>query len=196
MWKRNTDRLPLVPTLTGSQTHNPGMCHDWESNLQPFALQDIAQLSHIFLKVKVGSWLFSSFTSEKTWPGDLKSPVQVRKSLLAWNLCPQTLSWKLYLSSAQHSCLCRDCLSLLHMIILGVPQAQMFLRWPQEWGGAPVKVSHPPIIVIVNKAVKLKILIPWDHMISLNWTWHKHRLIRFSCFVLVPTLCSCSSCKF
>ena len=29
---RNIDRLPLAHSPTGDQTHNPGMCPDWESN--------------------------------------------------------------------------------------------------------------------------------------------------------------------
>ena len=32
---RNTDRLPPARAPTGGQTHNPGMCPDWESNLWP-----------------------------------------------------------------------------------------------------------------------------------------------------------------
>ena len=30
--------MPLQRAPTGDQTHNPGICSDWESNLQPFAL--------------------------------------------------------------------------------------------------------------------------------------------------------------
>ena len=37
MWARNISCLP-----SQDQTHNPGMCLDWESNLQPFGRQDDA----------------------------------------------------------------------------------------------------------------------------------------------------------
>ena len=39
---RYLDGLPLVHTPTRDQTHSLGMCPDWESNLQPFGLQDDA----------------------------------------------------------------------------------------------------------------------------------------------------------
>ena len=37
-WERNSYWLPLVHALTRDRTCNPGMCPDWESNLQPFDL--------------------------------------------------------------------------------------------------------------------------------------------------------------
>ena len=42
MSERSINWLPLVCTLTGNWTHNLDMCLDWESNLQPFGLQDDA----------------------------------------------------------------------------------------------------------------------------------------------------------
>ena len=41
--ERNINQLPFIHTPTRDQTCNPGMCPDWESNQQPFALQDNAQ---------------------------------------------------------------------------------------------------------------------------------------------------------
>ena len=43
MWERNIDPLPPVYSLTGDRTCNPGMCADWEWNLQPFSVQDDSQ---------------------------------------------------------------------------------------------------------------------------------------------------------
>ena len=42
MWKRNIDQLPPICTPTGDWTCNPGMCPDWELNLQPFGVPDNA----------------------------------------------------------------------------------------------------------------------------------------------------------
>ena len=39
---RNIDGLPLVGSWTRDETHNLGMYLDWESNLQPFSIQDNA----------------------------------------------------------------------------------------------------------------------------------------------------------
>ena len=36
MWERSIDLLPPIHTTTGDPAHNPVMCSDWESNLQPF----------------------------------------------------------------------------------------------------------------------------------------------------------------
>ena len=38
--RENMDWLPLAHALTGDQIHNPGMCPDWELNLQHFGLWD------------------------------------------------------------------------------------------------------------------------------------------------------------
>ena len=35
--ERDINCLPPVRALTGDQTHNPGMCPDWEFNLCPFS---------------------------------------------------------------------------------------------------------------------------------------------------------------
>ena len=43
MWESNIDWLPLIHTLIGEQSYNPGMWPDWELNQWPFALQDNAQ---------------------------------------------------------------------------------------------------------------------------------------------------------
>ena len=43
MWERNINQLPLTHTPTGDQTHNPSLCLDQESNLQPFGLWDSTQ---------------------------------------------------------------------------------------------------------------------------------------------------------
>ena len=40
--ERNIDRLPPAQAPTADQTHNPGMCPDWESNPQPFSAWDNA----------------------------------------------------------------------------------------------------------------------------------------------------------
>ena len=34
MWERSIDWLPSTCTWTGDQTHNLGMCPDWELNAQ------------------------------------------------------------------------------------------------------------------------------------------------------------------
>ena len=39
---RNINRLPLMCTPTGDQTHSLGMCPDGESNLKPFGVWDDA----------------------------------------------------------------------------------------------------------------------------------------------------------
>ena len=46
MWERNIDWLPLAHASTRDQTHNPGMCCDWELNQQLFALRIDIQPSH------------------------------------------------------------------------------------------------------------------------------------------------------
>ena len=43
--ERNIHWLSLAHTLTGDQTHNPGMVPEGELNPQPFGLQDDAQLT-------------------------------------------------------------------------------------------------------------------------------------------------------
>ena len=44
--KRNINQLPPIHILTGTptsdQTHNPGICPDWELNPQPFSVWDDA----------------------------------------------------------------------------------------------------------------------------------------------------------
>ena len=40
MWQKNNIQLPPIHTLTRDQTHNLGMCPDWELNPQPSGLQD------------------------------------------------------------------------------------------------------------------------------------------------------------
>ena len=40
--ERNINWLPVLQPLTRDQTRNPGVCPDWESNQQPFALQNNA----------------------------------------------------------------------------------------------------------------------------------------------------------
>ena len=39
MQERNINQLPLMHAPPRNQTHNPGMCPDWELNQQPFGLQ-------------------------------------------------------------------------------------------------------------------------------------------------------------
>ena len=46
MWERTSINCLLIHTPTRDQTLNLGMCPDWESNPQPFGLQDDVQLSH------------------------------------------------------------------------------------------------------------------------------------------------------
>ena len=41
-------RLPLMSPPTRDLAHNPGMCPDWESNLQPFGLQTCAQSTELY----------------------------------------------------------------------------------------------------------------------------------------------------
>ena len=43
--ERNIDWLPLARVPTRDPARNPGMCSDWELNLQQFGLQDHAQPS-------------------------------------------------------------------------------------------------------------------------------------------------------
>ena len=56
----NINWLPLILAPTWDQTHNPGMCPNWELKQQPFTLQDDAQPSHTShgrmwgLEMKVG----------------------------------------------------------------------------------------------------------------------------------------------
>ena len=57
MWERNTYLLPHVYAPTGDQTHNPGMCPDWELNQQSFALWDNTQPTELHLSGK----FFNSF---------------------------------------------------------------------------------------------------------------------------------------
>ena len=40
MWERNINQFPPMCTPTGYWTHNLGMCPEWDSNLQPFGVQD------------------------------------------------------------------------------------------------------------------------------------------------------------
>ena len=46
---RNIDQLPPTCALTWSQTHNPGMYPDQESNLQPSGVQDNAPINRVTL---------------------------------------------------------------------------------------------------------------------------------------------------
>ena len=48
IWEKNISWLHPVCSLTRDRTHNPSMCPDWESNLQPFSVQENAptKLSH------------------------------------------------------------------------------------------------------------------------------------------------------
>lgn len=41
--ERNTDWLSITHTPAGDQTHSPGPCPVWESNQQPFTLQNNEQ---------------------------------------------------------------------------------------------------------------------------------------------------------
>ena len=43
--ERNMDWLPLIRAPTRDQTRNPGVCPDWESNLQLFGAQGDAPTS-------------------------------------------------------------------------------------------------------------------------------------------------------
>ena len=43
MCGRNIYQLPSVHAPVWDQTHNPGMCPDWESKRQPFSVGDDAQ---------------------------------------------------------------------------------------------------------------------------------------------------------
>ena len=45
VWEKHQLVASHMPP-TGNQAHNPGMCPHWESNWQPFTLQDNVQLSH------------------------------------------------------------------------------------------------------------------------------------------------------
>ena len=47
MCERNIDWLPLAHPQTGDLACNPGMCPSWESNQQPFGLQDSAQSTEL-----------------------------------------------------------------------------------------------------------------------------------------------------
>ena len=47
MCKKYTDWLPLIHPQLGNLAHNPGMCCDWESNLQPFCLQTSTQSTEL-----------------------------------------------------------------------------------------------------------------------------------------------------
>ena len=43
--QRNIDQLPPIHSLTRDQTHNLGLCPDWELNLQPFGVWNNAPIN-------------------------------------------------------------------------------------------------------------------------------------------------------